>query len=110
MLDHFQQPWICAEQVLPEICPALDEIFLILPVAYLTQSLDQQAVAIVLDQAVPIRSPDALDYVPARAAEDRFQFLNDLAVTAHRTIKSLQVAVHHEDQVVEFFARGQCDR
>ena len=51
-----------------------------------------------------------LDHVPAGAAEDRFQFLNDLAVAAHRTVETLQVAVDDEDQVVEPFARGQRDR
>ena len=98
------------KQVLPEIRSALDEVFLILTVADFTQSPHQQSVAIVLNQAVPIRAPDALDHVPARAAENRFQFLNDLSVAAHRTVESLQVAVHHEDQVVELFARRQRDR
>ncbi len=39
-----------------------------------------------------------------------FQLLDDLAVAAHRTIEALQVAVDHEDQVVELFAAGQRDR
>src|SRR5690606_13263725 len=47
--------------------------------------------------------------VPTRAAESAFQLLNDLAVTAHRAIETLQVAVDYEDQVVELFATGQCD-
>ena len=50
------------------------------------------------------------DDVPARAAENGFQFLNDFSVAAHRTVEPLQVAVHDEDQVVELFARGQRDR
>ena len=37
----------------------------------------------------------------------RFQFLDDAAVAAHRTVQPLQIAVDHEDQVVELFARGQ---
>ena len=38
MLDHFQQAGIGAEQVLPEVSSALDEIFLILPVADFAQT------------------------------------------------------------------------
>ncbi len=45
-----------------------------------------------------------------RAAECGFEFLNDLAVAAHRTVETLQVAVDDENQVVEFLARGEGDR
>ena len=45
-----------------------------------------------------------LDDVPAGAAEGGFQFLNDLAVAAHRAVEALQVAIDDEDQVVELFA------
>ena len=51
-----------------------------------------------------------LDDVPAGAAEDRFELLDDLAVAADRTVEPLQVAVDDEDQVVELLARGQRDR
>jgi hypothetical protein len=37
-----------------------------------------------------------LDDVPARAAEDGFQFLNDFSVAAHRAVEPLQVAVDDE--------------
>ena len=40
----------------------------------------------------------------------RFQFLNDLAVAAHGAVQALQVAIDDENQIVEFFARGQGDR
>ena len=110
MLDHLQQARIGAKEVLAEVRAALDEVFLILTVGDFAHALDQQAVAVVLDQAVPIAAPDDFDHVPAGAAEDGFQFLDDLAVAAHRTVESLQVAVDDEDQVVEFFARGQRDR
>ena len=94
---------------MPEISAAFHEIFLILAVRDLTHPLDQQPVTIVLDEAVPIGSPDALDDVPSRAAENSFQFLNDLAIAAHRPVEPLQVAVHHEDEIVQPFPRSQCD-
>ena len=46
-------------------------------------------------------------HVPAGAAEGRFQFLDDLAVAAHRAVQALQVAVDDEDQVVELLARSE---
>ena len=104
MLDHFEQARIGAEEVLPEVGAALDEIFLILTVADLAHALDQQAIAIVADQAVPVAAPDHLDDIPSGAAENGFQFLNDLAIAAYRAVQPLQVAVHHEDQIVEALA------
>src|SRR6185369_17914498 len=70
----------------------------------------EQAVAIFSEQRIPLASPQRFDDVPAGAAECRFEFLNDLAVAAHRTVEALQIAVDHEDQVVELFARWQRDR
>ena len=110
MLNHFQQSRIGAEEVLPEVSAALDEIFLILAVADLAHALDQQAIAIAPDQAVPVAAPDHLDHIPAGAAENGFQFLNNLAIAAYRAVQPLQVAVHHEDQIVEPLARSQGDR
>jgi len=51
--------------------------------------------------------PYDLDHVPARAAEDPLEFLDDLAVATHWAVESLQVAVDDEDQVVETFAATQ---
>ena len=50
--------------------------------------------------------PDDLDDVPAGAAEDRLQLLDDLAVAAHRSVQALEVAVDDEGEVVEPLARG----
>ena len=38
-------------------------------------------------------APQDLDHVPARAEEQRFELLDDLAVAAHRPVEALQVAV-----------------
>ena len=89
MLNHLQQTGIGAEKVVPEVSAALHEVFLILAVGDLAHPLDQQSVTIILDKAVPVGSPDALDYVPSRAAENGFEFLDDLAVAAHRAIEPL---------------------
>jgi hypothetical protein len=43
------------------------------------------------------------------AAELALEFLDDLAVAAHRAVQALQVAVDDEDQVVELLARCEAD-
>src|SRR5262249_31653526 len=110
MFDHLQQPGVGSEEVLPEVGTALDKVFLILAIGDLAHSSDQQAVAIVLNERIPIAAPDDLNYVPARTAENRFQFLNDFAVPAHGAVEALQVTVHHENEIVQTFARGESNR
>src|ERR1700733_15599888 len=107
MLDHLQQPGIAAEKILPEVRAAFDEILLVLSVAYFAQAFYQNSLAVVLDERVPIGAPNYFDYIPTGAAEDGFEFLNDLSVAANWTIQSLQVAVDYENQIVEFLPRSQ---
>ena len=38
-------------------------------------------------------TPHYFDNIPPRAAKDRFKFLYDFAIAAHRAIQSLQVAI-----------------
>src|SRR5690606_19889584 len=99
-----------AEQVLPQVRAALDGVLLVLPVDDLAHPLGEQAVVVLGEQRIPVAAPDHLDDVPARAAEHGLEFLDDLAVAAHRTIEALEVAVDDEDQVVALFARGEADR
>jgi hypothetical protein len=67
----------------------------------------QQTIVVLGEQRVPHAAPDHLEHVPAGALEAAFEFLNDLAVAAHGAVETLQVAVDHEDQVVELLASGQ---
>ncbi len=62
------------------------------------------------EQPIPVGTPDHLDHVPAGAAEDRFQFLDDLTVAADRAVEPLQVAVDDPGEVVELLARGERNR
>src|ERR1700682_4395316 len=110
MLHHLQQPGIGTKEILPKVSPALDKIFLILSVRDLAHAPQQQAIAIRLNDLVPIAAPDNLDDVPSRATENRFQFLDDLAVSAYRSVEALQIAVGDENQVVEPLARSQRNR
>ena len=110
MLDHVEQPRIGAPEVLADVGARFDGVLLILAVDDLAHALDEQAVAVLGEQRIPLAAPDHLDDVPAGAAERRFELLDDLAVAAHRAVEPLQVAVDDEDQVVELFARRQRDR
>ena len=47
-----------------------------------------------------------MTFQPA-TGKQRFQFLDDFAVAADRTVQPLQVAVDHKDQVVQVFAGRQ---
>ena len=110
VLDHVEQPRIGAEEVLAEVGTRLDGVFLVLAVDDLAHPLREQAVVILGEQRIPVAAPQHLDDVPAGAAEDRFELLDDLAVAAHRPVEPLQVAVDDPDQVVELLARGEADR
>ena len=110
VLDHVEQPGVFAPELLPDVLTGLDGVLLILAIDYFAHALDEQSVLILFEQRVPLGAPDHLDDVPAGAAEDGLELLNDLAVAANRTVEPLQVAVDDEDQIVEFFARGQRDR
>ena len=107
MLDHLQQARITAEEIFADIGTGLDGIFLVLAVDDLPHPFGQNAFGIFFQQGVPIFAPDDFNDVPLGAAEDRFELLDDLAVTAHGTIEALKIAVDDEDKVIEMFARGQ---
>ena len=73
-------------------------------VGRLGHPVHEHAVDVARQQIVPFTRPQHLDHVPARAAEDGLELLDDLAVPAHRTVETLQIAVHHEGQIVEALA------
>ena len=107
--DHFEQLGVLAEEVLAHVGTVVGLAGLVFAVDGLHHDAAQGAVGIARQQRIPVRAPDELDDVPATAAEVTFQFLDDLAVAAHRAIQTLQVAVDDEDEVVELFAGGQTD-
>ena len=80
---------------------------LILAIDRLGEALQQGVVGVPGKQRVPVRAPDHLDHIPASAGKQGFKFLNDLAVTAHRAIQTLQVAVDDKGQVVELLPRRE---
>ena len=105
VLDHALQARVGTEEVLADVGAALDRVLLELAVDGAVHLVDEHAVDVAGEELVPAATPDHLDHVPARAAEDGLELLDDLAVAAHRTVEALQVAVDDEDQVVELLAR-----
>ena len=62
------------------------------------------------EKVVPGGSPDDLDDIPAGAAKNALQFLDDFAVAAHRAVEALQIAVDNPGQVVQPLPRRQSQR
>ena len=107
--DAFAQHRVGAEEVLAHVGAVARLEHLVFAVDGLHHAAAQAAVVVVAQQRVPAAAPDDLDDVPARAAVDALQLLDDLGVAAHRPVEPLQVAVDDEDQVVQLLASGHRD-
>ena len=101
VLHHLLEIGMDAEELVPYILARRHAVLLVLAVHRLVHAVHEEPVAVLLQQGVPVAAPDALDDVPARAPEDGFQLLDDLVVAPDRTVEPLQVAVDHENEVVE---------
>src|SRR5690606_2407418 len=89
--------------------PRLDGVALEVAVDGAVHLVEQHAVLVAGEQLVPLRAPDDLDDVPAGAAEEGLELLDDLAVAPHRAVEALEVAVDDPDEVVELLAGGERD-
>ena len=110
VLDHGRGLRVAPEEVLADVGAVLGLEGLVLAVDGLLHELVELPGGVRGEQLVPAAPPDDLDDVPARAAEEALQLLDDLPVAADRPVEALQVAVDDEDQVVEVLAAGQRDR
>ena len=110
VLDHLAQARVGAEEMLTDVRARLDRVLLELAVDGRVHLVHEHTVDVAGEQVVPLPAPDDLEDVPPHAAERRFEFLDDLAVAADRTVEPLQIAVDDEDQVVEPLARGEVER
>jgi hypothetical protein len=96
---------VLVEEVLAVEGAARGRVGLELAVDGLEEALLEPLVGVAREERIPVAAPQQLDHVPARAGEEALQLLHDRAVAAHRAVEALQVAVHHQHQVVEAFAR-----
>ena len=109
VLDHRLQ-FGRVEKVIADVGTGLDGVFLILAVDHFTHAAHQSPRIIFGEKLIPLAAPDDFDDVPASSTECRFELLDDLRVASNRTVEPLQIAVHHECQIVEVLARGERDR
>ena len=101
---------VFTEEVLTYICAIFGFEGLVVAVNGFVHQLDQFTAGVFTQQLIPTTAPHDFDNVPASAREDAFQFVNNLAVTGYRAVKTLQVTVDNKDQVVQFFTGRDGDR
>ena len=106
-LGHFDEPGVYAEEVVPLVLAVGNGVLLVLSVDDLPHALDEQSLVVLSQQGIPSTPPDHLDDVPAGPVEGGFQFLYDLAVSPDGSVQTLQVAIYHEDQVVQLLTGRQ---
>ena len=109
VLDELCRARVSAEEVFADESAVLCLVGLEVTIGRGIHEIHERAITILCEQLIPLATPDDLEDVPAGTAEERFQLLDDLAVAAHRSVEALKVAVDDEDEVVEFFARGQTE-
>ncbi len=101
---------VFTEEVLTNVRAVFGFEGLIVAVNGFVHQLDQFTAGVFTQQLIPTTAPHHLDYVPASAFEDAFQFVDDFAVTGYRAVQTLQVTVDNEDQVIQFFTGRDGDR
>ena len=106
VLDELERTRVAAEEILAHVGAAFGLVRLVITIGRDVHQVDQGAVYVVLEQVVPLPTPDHLDDVPAGTTEEALELLDDLAVTAHRAVKALKVAVDDEVEVVEALVGG----
>ena len=87
---------ILPEEVLSRIGATIELAVLKLAIADLIHNFLQQATLVPFYQGIPFAAPNHLDDLPSRTTENAFQFLNNFAVAADRSIESLKIAVHNK--------------
>ena len=107
---HLAQAWVWTKEILANVCTALNGQALEFAINGGVEFVQQHTVNIFGEKFVPLGSENDFDDIPSGTTEHSFKFLNDFAVTSHRAIESLQVAVHNKDQVVQMFACGERNR
>ena len=103
--DHCRGARVASEEVLPNVGSGLGLVGLKVAVGSVVHEVAKRAVVVLAEKFVPLATPHDLDDVPPGSAEERFEFLNDLAVAAHGTVEALQVAVDDKREVVESVVR-----
>ena len=92
---------IAAEEVLAHIGAVVGLEGLVVTIGGGVHDVDQGTLGVLFQQLIPAAAPNNLDDLPAGAAEEGLQLLDDLGIAANRAVKALQVAVDHEGEVIQ---------
>ena len=98
------------EEMIAHISAVFRFIGLIIAVEAFIHTRFELVVGIARQECIPAATPNHFEHIPTGTAEVAFQFLNNLAVAAHRAVEALQVAVDYKNQVVQAFAGSQRNR
>ena len=109
MRNKLRQCRLRPKKVLTDICATSHGVLLELTVNGAVHLAHQVASFILCKEWIPLARPDHLDHIPASTAEETLELLHDLPVSAHGTVKALQIAVHHPCEVVEPLSRSESE-
>ena len=88
---------VFTEEVLTYVCTIFGFEGLVVAINGFVHQLDQFTAGVFTQQFIPTTAPHDFDNVPASTCKDAFQFVNNLAVTGDRAVKTLQVTVDNKD-------------
>ena len=95
---------IFAEEIFARVFAAKCLTVLIFTIDGFHHQLTQTSGRITCQKRIPTLTPNGLNDIPLCTAELTFELLDNFAIATHRSIETLQVTVHDEDQVIQTFA------
>ena len=100
-VHHPFQLGLAVHPVFPLTVTRQYRISLVVTVEAFLHAVAQNPLIVLRQQTVPAAAPDHLDNMPPGTSEGGFQFLDDLAVAPDRPVQALQIAIDHQDQIVQ---------
>src|SRR5699024_11867288 len=89
VFNQLQGALIAAEDLLAHISAVVGLESLVVTIRSCVHDVDKCAILVCFEQLVPCATPNDLGDVPASAAEEGLQLLDNLGVTTHRAVKTL---------------------
>src|SRR3989304_2074169 len=96
--------WISTKEALTYILTSFDDVLLVLPINVFFHHFNQNAIVVLGKQWVPIVPPYNLDDIPSSATKNGFEFLDNFAIPTYWPVKSLQIAIDDENQIIQLLS------
>ena len=87
---------IATEEVIAHKLSIFCLISLEISIWSLVHQINECTLVIHCKEWIPLATPDNFDDIPTCTRKESLKFLNDLSITAHRTIKALQVTINNK--------------